>query len=82
MEEYRKVLQLSSRFTEEKNENHLTIDKLQLVHTMYNLSEILSSCPPVQPTLRDHTIQDEYLLLEKRYMERYISEVRKESTKV
>lgn len=75
VEEYRKVLQLSSRFTEDKTEIHLTVDKLQLVHTMYNLAEVLLSCPPVQPTLRDDTLREECVQLEKKYMDRYASEV-------
>lgn len=68
---YRQVLQLSSRFSEAK----LAVDKLLLIHAMYNLGEIFNICRPDQPTLRDESLQTDCLKLEKEYMEKFISKV-------
>lgn len=70
VEEYRKVLQLSQRFKAK-----LAVDNLQLIHTMHNLSEVLAACPPVQPTLRDHTMVEDCAELEKQHIIRYICQV-------
>lgn len=74
-EEYRKVLQLSTRFSVEKTEVNLEIDKLQLIHTMHNLSEILEMYPRIPPTLRDSTLREECKVLEKEYLERFAKQV-------
>ncbi|KAI4457698.1 e3 ubiquitin-protein ligase shprh family member [Holotrichia oblita] len=71
VEEYRKVLQFSARFCDKNSDIKLEIDKLQLIHTMYNLSEVLEIHPSVPPTLRDASIKTECKLLEKEYMERF-----------
>lgn len=67
--EYRKVLQLSQKF------NQLSIDKLQLIHTMYNLGEVLAMKPSVPATLRDDTILEDCAELERQHINRYICQV-------
>lgn len=75
VEEYRKVLQLSARFCDKNTDVSLEIDKLQLIHTMHNLSEILEIHSSIPPTLRDASIKTECKLLEKEYMERFTKQV-------
>lgn len=72
---YRKVLQLSARFTDDKTSIKLAVDKLQLIHTMHNLSEILQITPDVEPTLRDDNLQRECGELEQRYIKKFINQV-------
>lgn len=73
IEQYRKVLQLADRFNKEKDE--VTVDTLQLIHTMYNLGEILSTAPSVPPTLRDDSLREDCKKLEEKYIQKYISQV-------
>lgn len=73
VEEYRKVLQLAERFN--MGNEQLTVDSLQLIHTMYNLSEILATASPVPPTLRDASLTDERKKLEEKYIGRYLNQV-------
>lgn len=73
VEQYRRVLQLADRFSKEKEE--VTLDKLQLIHTMHNLGEVLSTAPPVAPTLRDSSLREDCKKLEEKYIQKYISQV-------
>jgi hypothetical protein len=75
IEEYRKVLQLYTRFTEEEKVAKLTVDRLQVIHTMHNLAEILEMCPVEDRTLRDDTLRKDCADLEQKYIERFISQV-------
>lgn len=72
---YREVLQLSSRFSAKNSEAKIAVDKLLLIHAMYNLGEVLNICRPDQPTLRDESLQTDCITLEKEYMEKFISKV-------
>ncbi|XP_057665468.1 E3 ubiquitin-protein ligase SHPRH isoform X2 [Diorhabda carinulata] len=71
---YRQVLQLVARFSGDKCEAKLTIDKPQVIHTLYNLAEIISIYPPEQPTLRDENLKTDCIELERKYMEKFISD--------
>lgn len=73
IEQYRKVLQLADRFGKEKEE--VTVDSLQLIHTMHNLAELLVTAPPVAPTLRDGSLREDCKKLEEKYIQKYISQV-------
>lgn len=72
IEEYRKVLQLAERFN---NSNDVSVDTLQLIHTMYNLGEILITVPTIAPTLRDDSLKDDCKKLEEKYIGKYITQV-------
>lgn len=72
---YREVLQLSARFSGDNSEAKITVDKLLIIHAMYNLSEVLDSHQPNHQTLRDETVRTDCLKLEKEYMEKFITEV-------
>ncbi|KAK4881219.1 hypothetical protein RN001_004538 [Aquatica leii] len=74
IEEYRKVLQLAARFDAEDNKKGVCVDKLQLIHTMYNLAEVIENHPPLHPTLRDDTLKQDYLNLQDKYMAKYITQ--------
>lgn len=72
VEMYRSALQCISQY--DKNE-FIKIDKLQRIHTLYNLNEIINDPtyeqkPP--PTLRDDKLFEECENVEKKYMEKYI----------
>ncbi|CAG9815357.1 unnamed protein product [Phaedon cochleariae] len=71
---YRQVLQLKSRFSEEHGEAKLTVDKPQVIHTLYNLAEVLDDHTPDQPTLRDCDLRKDCGELEEKYMEKFIDE--------
>lgn len=75
VEEYRKVLKLFARFSDKTNETNLEIDRLQLIHTMHNLSEVLEIHKSAPPTLRDASLKEECDVLEKEYMERFTKQV-------
>lgn len=72
---YREVLQLSSRFCAKNSEVKLAVDKLLLIHAMHNLVEVFNISKPDQPTLRDESLQNDCLKLEKEYMEKFITKV-------
>ncbi|RZC37273.1 E3 ubiquitin-protein ligase SHPRH [Asbolus verrucosus] len=75
IEEYRKVLQLFTRFTEEEKVAKLTVDKLQVIHSMHNLAEILDIFPSVADrTLRDETLRKDCAELEQKYIEKFIDQ--------
>ncbi|KRT78222.1 hypothetical protein AMK59_6373, partial [Oryctes borbonicus] len=63
---------LHTRFSDKSNEITLEIDKLQLIHTMHNLSETCQIHPSIPPTLRDASLSDECKAVEKEYMQRFI----------
>ncbi|KAJ8921378.1 hypothetical protein NQ315_002994 [Exocentrus adspersus] len=71
---YREVLQLAARFSEGNKEAKLTVDKLQVIHTMYNLAQILDTCQPSEPTLRDGTLRRDCAELEEKYIEKFRKE--------
>lgn len=73
VEEYRKVLQLADRFNKGKEE--VTVDTLQLIHTMYNLAEVLATAPPSSHALRDDSLRDDCRKLEEKYIQKYITQV-------
>ncbi|XP_066137838.1 E3 ubiquitin-protein ligase SHPRH isoform X1 [Euwallacea fornicatus] len=72
--EYRKVLQLASQFSQAEKEGRLTIDKLLLIHTMHNLAEVLSSFTPKDRTLRDDSLREDCAKVEKQYIEKFMKE--------
>lgn len=74
VEEYRKVLQLADRFNKGKEE--VTVDTLQLIHTMYNLAEVLVTAPPSSHALRDDSLREDCRKLEEKYIQKYITQVR------
>nr|CAI5818285.1 unnamed protein product [Callosobruchus analis] len=71
---YRDVLQLKARFSEGQKDTKLSVDKLQLVHTMHNLAEILEQHPPDHPTLRDESLRKDCIEVEQQYMEKFLNE--------
>ncbi|XP_044258765.1 E3 ubiquitin-protein ligase SHPRH [Tribolium madens] len=75
IEEYREVLQLYTRFTEEEKISKLQVDKLQVIHTMYNLAEILdANTGKFARTLRDENLRKDCADLEQKYIERFINQ--------
>lgn len=57
----------------------MQIDKLQRIHTLYNLSEILTaniSMNSIPRTLRDSELMKECETFQCKYMEKYIAETR------
>uniref|UniRef100_A0A1Y1LAC0 RING-type domain-containing protein n=3 Tax=Photinus pyralis TaxID=7054 RepID=A0A1Y1LAC0_PHOPY len=73
-EHYRQVMQLAARFNNEEDKKQLTIDKLQLIHTMHNLAEIIETYPNMPPTLRDQQLRQDCLNLQEKYLEKYITQ--------
>lgn len=73
IEQYRKVLQLAERFNKEKED--VTVDTLQLIHTMHNLAEVLITAPSVAPTLRDDSLREDCRKQEEKYIQKYITQV-------
>ncbi|XP_074033441.1 E3 ubiquitin-protein ligase SHPRH isoform X2 [Leptinotarsa decemlineata] len=65
---------LVARFSGEQGEIKLTVDKPQVIHTLYNLAEVLDNFKPDQPTLRDGNLRNDCKDLEEKYMEKFISE--------
>ncbi|KAJ3664999.1 hypothetical protein Zmor_000523 [Zophobas morio] len=74
IEEYRAVLQLYTRFTEEEKIAKLSVDKLQVVHAMHNLAEVLDTCATNGATLRDDTLRRDCQEVEKKYIEKFINQ--------
>lgn len=72
--EYRKVLQLYVRFSEEEKIAKLSVDKLQIIHTIHNLAEIVKICPNVDKTLRDDNLEKDCVDLEQKYLEKFITD--------
>lgn len=74
VERYRDALQIISEYD---NHDFIKIDKLQRIHTLYNLNEILKDPRNrnLPPTLRDENLTDECEKIEKQYMEKFVSEV-------
>ncbi|KAF5299240.1 hypothetical protein FQA39_LY02413 [Lamprigera yunnana] len=73
IEQYRKVLQLAARFNAE-DKNGVSVDKLQLIHSMYNLAEVIENHPPMHPTLRDDTLKQDCWALQEKYIGKFISQ--------
>ncbi|CAG9838516.1 unnamed protein product [Diabrotica balteata] len=71
---YREVLQLVAKFSVENSKIKLTVDKPQVIHTLYNLAEVLDIYPPEHPTLRDSSLRNDCEELETKYLEKFISE--------
>lgn len=69
------MLQASAKFSGNRGEVKLTVDKLQLIHAMYNLSEIMLQYPPDEHTLHDSTLQNDCSDLEKQYLNKFINDV-------
>lgn len=69
------MLQISADFTPEKAKTPLSIDKLQLIHTMHNLAEIIVTCTDVGDTLRDHRLKEDCAALQDEYLQKYINRV-------
>lgn len=76
VEKYREALQVISKYD---NHAFIKIDTLPKIHTLYNLSDILSdkSYPVAPPTLRDDKLKEECNQFENQYLKQYISEVKK-----
>lgn len=74
VEKYREALCFVSQYDKEA---FIKVDKLQQIHTLYNLNEVLSnkSYPTPPPTLRDETLKQDLELLQCKYMDKYIVEV-------
>lgn len=75
VEQYRKVLQLADRYNKEKEE--VTVDTLQLIHTMHNLAEVLATAPAASHTLRDDSLREDCRKQEEKYIQKYITQVEK-----
>lgn len=65
---------MAARFNSEDSKKGLCVDKLQVIHTLHNLAEVLESSPPVPPTLRDHVLREDCISLQEKYMEKYVSQ--------
>lgn len=78
---YREALQIIAEYDKHK---FINIDKLQRIHTLYNLNEVLSdkNYPSPPPTLRDDKLLEECELVQRQYMEKYINETRSAYTDV
>lgn len=74
-ERYRKVMHLSARFSEDKTQNHLSVDKLQLIHTMHNLADLIDKNPGITPTLRDASLRNDCKILEQNFIQKFINNV-------
>ncbi|XP_050307635.1 E3 ubiquitin-protein ligase SHPRH isoform X2 [Anthonomus grandis grandis] len=74
IDEYRKVLQLAAKFSKEEKEGKFHIDKLPLIHCMYNLAEVFKTHPPKEPTLRDDTLAQDCAALETQYITKFMNE--------
>lgn len=75
VDSYRSVLHLNQDY-----EDKLKIDSLQRIHTMHNLAEVLDADHHgISRTLRDSSLREDTLALEKRYLEK--REAPLESTK-
>lgn len=72
VEKYRKVLQIAADFTSDRAKTLLSVDKLQLIHTMHNLAEIITATTDVGDTLRDHRLKEDCADLQDQYMQKYI----------
>lgn len=71
---YRKVLDLAERFSKENKE--VTVDTLQLIHTMHNLAEILTTFETVPRSLQDISLRDDCKKHEEKYIQKYIIQVK------
>ncbi|KAK9884497.1 hypothetical protein WA026_007338 [Henosepilachna vigintioctopunctata] len=69
--QYRKVMQLSTRFSGKDSEHNLEVDTLQMIHTMHNLADLLDANDNVPPTLRDSSLRNDCRLLEQKYIEKF-----------
>ncbi|KAL1506154.1 hypothetical protein ABEB36_005568 [Hypothenemus hampei] len=74
VKEYRKVLQLVSEYSKNAKDDKLEIDVLLIIHAMYNLSEILTYYTPTERTLRDDTLSQDCINLERKYIEKVMKE--------
>lgn len=83
IENYRKVLRLHTRFTKEEKLSKLHIDKLQVIHTLYNLAEILDEQPEdFGRSVRETSLRKECAGMEQSYIERFTHEVKIFPTKI
>ncbi|CAH1134952.1 unnamed protein product [Ceutorhynchus assimilis] len=69
---YRRVLQLAAEFSSNEKNNQLTVDKLPLIHAMHNLAELLDMYQSNDHTLRDSTLRQDCIELEKQYIEKFM----------
>lgn len=69
---YRRVLHFyfQSVAAEASEDMKYHVDVLQIIHAMHNLAEVLGKHPPLERTLRDSTIKEDCLEMEKKYMKR------------
>uniref|UniRef100_A0A6P7GAB7 E3 ubiquitin-protein ligase SHPRH-like n=1 Tax=Diabrotica virgifera virgifera TaxID=50390 RepID=A0A6P7GAB7_DIAVI len=71
---YREVLRLVAKFPDEDFPGtmgfcrELSSDKLQVIHTLYNLAEVLDMYPPEHPTLRDTSLRNDCEEWEQKYL--------------
>lgn len=75
VEEYSKVIQLSKKYSCETKDIILNIDKLQLIHTMHNLNDVLIRFPNIQSTLRNEHLIEDCKKVELEYTERFEKQV-------
>lgn len=69
-------MQLAARFDTSDSKKCVIVDKLQLIHTVHNLAEVLEHTPSVPPTLRDSNLKQYTRELQETYVEKYISQVK------
>ncbi|KAK9507279.1 hypothetical protein O3M35_007174 [Rhynocoris fuscipes] len=70
---YRLVLQLSEEF-----KSLASIDTLQMIHTLYNLAEVIQDHRDrIPPTLRDDKLLEDAFALEQSFLERYDKQLHK-----
>lgn len=72
---YREILHLESKFSQENSESKLSVDKLQLIHTLHNLAEVIEEHPPKSKTLRDEYLREHCSEMEQKYVEKFMSQV-------
>ncbi|XP_021928095.1 E3 ubiquitin-protein ligase SHPRH isoform X2 [Zootermopsis nevadensis] len=71
VETYRDVLRIAEEYKDK-----LKTDKLQMIHTLYNLDDILSARHEgISPTLRDDRLREDARALEQKYMQKCDSQV-------
>ena len=73
--EYSKVLQLSKKYSSDTKDIILSIDKLQLIHAMYNLNDVLIRFPDVQSTFRNEHLIEDCKKVELEYVQRFEKQV-------
>lgn len=73
VEKYRLVLWYMSEY---ENKCNMKVDKLQRIHTLHNLNEVLfeNKGVGISPTLRDHSLKEECETYQYKYMDKYIKQ--------